>query len=36
MMGGYLSFASLEEGQESASGQIPVRKMKKLLEMLKA
>lgn len=35
MMGGYLSFASLEEGQESASGQIPVRKMKKLLEMFK-
>jgi 3-dehydroquinate dehydratase type I len=36
MMGGYLSFASLEEGQESAPGQLPVRKMKKLLEMFEA
>jgi len=35
MMGGHVSFASLEEGQESASGQIPVRKMKQLLEMLR-
>ena len=34
MMGGYLTFASLEEGQESASGQIPVQKMKKILDML--
>ena len=34
MMGGYLSFASLEEGQESAAGQIPISKMKKMLEML--
>lgn len=34
IMGGYLSFASLEEGQESASGQIPAREMKKLVEML--
>ena len=34
MLGGYLSFASLEEGQESASGQIPVRKMRKILDLL--
>ena len=33
-MGGYLTFASLEEGQESASGQIPIKKMKAVLEML--
>ena len=35
VMGGYLSFASLDEGQESAAGQIPISKMKKILEMLK-
>ncbi len=35
MMGGYLSFASLENGQESATGQIPIKKMKKILEALK-
>lgn len=34
LTGGYLTFASLEEGQESASGQIPVREMKNMLEML--
>ncbi len=34
MMGGFLSFASLEEGQESASGQIPVKKMRKVLELI--
>jgi 3-dehydroquinate dehydratase type I len=34
LMGGYVSFASLEEGQESAAGQIPISKMKKMLEML--
>jgi 3-dehydroquinate dehydratase I len=34
MMGGYLSFASFEEGEESASGQIPVRKMRRILELL--
>ena len=33
-MGGYLTFASLEEGQESASGQVPIKKMKAILEML--
>ena len=34
LMGSYLTFASLEEGQESAMGQIPVGEMKKILEML--
>jgi len=33
-MGGYLTFAALEEGQESASGQIPVKDMRKILDML--
>jgi len=32
LMGGYLTFASLESGQESAAGQIPVTQMKKMLE----
>jgi 3-dehydroquinate dehydratase type I len=32
LMGGYLTFVSLEEGQESADGQIPVAQMKKILE----
>ena len=32
LMGGYLSFTSLETGEESAPGQIPVSEMKKLLE----
>lgn len=32
LLGGYLTFASLEEGQESATGQIPVAEMKSLLE----
>lgn len=34
MMGGYLSFASFEEGQESASGQIPVKKMREIMTLL--
>ena len=34
LMGGYLAFASLETGQESASGQIPVREMKKILGII--
>lgn len=34
IMGGYLSFASFEEGQESASGQIPVKNMRKMLALL--
>ena len=32
LMGGYLTFVSLEAGEESADGQIPVREMKKILE----
>jgi 3-dehydroquinate dehydratase type I len=35
LMGGYLTFASLEEGEESAAGQIPVQEMKRLLEFFK-
>ena len=31
LMGSYLTFVSLEEGQESASGQIPIQEMKKIL-----
>ncbi|NIR17330.1 MAG: type I 3-dehydroquinate dehydratase, partial [Desulfobacterales bacterium] len=34
LMGGYLTFASLEEGEESAAGQIPVEEMKRILDML--
>ena len=36
IMGGYLSFASIEAGQESASGQIPIKEMKEMLKMLGA
>jgi len=36
LLGGYLTFASLEEGQESADGQIPVIQMKDILKALKA
>ena len=32
LMGGYLTFVSLEPGQESAAGQISVIEMKKILE----
>jgi 3-dehydroquinate dehydratase type I len=31
-MGAYLTFASLEAGQESAKGQIPIDRMKELME----
>ena len=34
LMGSYLTFASLEEGEESAPGQISIHEMKKILEML--
>ena len=34
LMGGSLTFASLEQGQESAPGQIPAPEMKKMLEIL--
>ncbi|NVM25772.1 MAG: type I 3-dehydroquinate dehydratase [Desulfobacterales bacterium] len=35
LMGGYLTFASLEGGEESAGGQIPIRQMKEIIDMLK-
>jgi 3-dehydroquinate dehydratase type I len=34
LLGGYVTFASLERGQESAAGQIPVSDMKKIMEAL--
>jgi len=34
LMGSYLTFVSLEEGEESATGQIPITDMKKILEHL--
>jgi 3-dehydroquinate dehydratase type I len=34
LMGGYVTFASVEHGQQSASGQMPVREMKRMLEIL--
>jgi 3-dehydroquinate dehydratase type I len=33
-MGGFLTFASLEAGEESASGQIPIRDMKEYVEFI--
>jgi 3-dehydroquinate dehydratase type I len=35
LLGGYLTFASLEQGQESADGQIPVIEMGDILKALK-
>jgi len=35
LMGGYLTFASLEEGEESAAGQIPIRQMKEIVHILR-
>jgi 3-dehydroquinate dehydratase type I len=32
LFGGYLTFASLDQGEESADGQIPVREMREMLE----
>jgi 3-dehydroquinate dehydratase type I len=32
LMGGYLTFASLEAGQESATGQIPAAELREMLE----
>ena len=32
LSGGYISFTSLEAGEKSAPGQIPVKEMKQLLE----
>ena len=34
LMGGHMTFASLDSGEESASGQISVRQMKKMWELL--
>ena len=34
LLGGYLTFASLETGQESASGQIPVKEIRKIFRVL--
>ena len=36
LMGGYLIFASLEGGEESAVGQIPVEEMKKILDIFES
>jgi 3-dehydroquinate dehydratase type I len=35
LLGGYLTFASLEQGEESAAGQIPVSGMRRILEILR-
>ncbi len=35
LMGAYLTFASLEEGEESAEGQIPIKQMREIIDMLK-
>ena len=35
-MGGFLTFASLEAGDESASGQIPIHEMKKWVEFFES
>jgi len=35
LVGGYFTYASIEEGKESASGQITVRDLRKLYEMVK-
>ena len=32
LFGGYLTFASLDQGEESADGQMPVKEMRKILE----
>jgi len=32
-LGGYMTFASLETGRESADGQIPIEEMKKIMEV---
>jgi len=36
LVGGYFTYASIERGKESASGQITVRELKKLYEMVGA
>jgi len=34
LIGGYFTYASIEEGKESASGQIPIRDLKQIYEMV--
>jgi 3-dehydroquinate dehydratase len=34
LLGGYLTFASLEPGEESAPGQIPAGEMRRILDLL--
>jgi 3-dehydroquinate dehydratase type I len=34
LVGGYFTYASIEEGKESASGQITVRDLRKIYEMV--
>jgi 3-dehydroquinate dehydratase-1 len=34
VLGGYMSFAALSTSEESASGQIPIKEMKRILEIL--
>jgi 3-dehydroquinate dehydratase type I len=34
LLGGYLTFASLEAGEESAPGQIPAEEMRRILDLL--
>jgi len=36
LLGGYLTFASLEKGEESAQGQIAVAEMRRIMEVLTA
>ena len=36
LLGGYLTFASLEQGEDSADGQMPVAEMRKMMETLTA
>ena len=36
LMGGYMTFAALEGGEESADGQIPVTEMKKILAIFES
>jgi 3-dehydroquinate dehydratase len=34
LLGGYLTFASLAEGEESADGQMPLIEMKKVINLI--
>lgn len=35
LMGCYLTFVSLEDGEESAEGQIPIKQMKEIIDIIK-